>query len=93
MTVDELAEYLQVSNSTIYKLLRTGHLPFLKIGSDYRVDRHEIDRWIKDQQPKGWPKKERASALRRQPERRLRKGGQTPASAPLYYVATRAANG
>jgi excisionase family DNA binding protein len=50
MTVGELAEHLQVSNSTIYKLLRTGH--FLKIGSDYRFDRHEIDRWIKDQQPK-----------------------------------------
>jgi excisionase family DNA binding protein len=44
--VDELAEYLKVSTSTVYKMLRNGHLPFLKIGSGFRFDKHEIDRWI-----------------------------------------------
>jgi excisionase family DNA binding protein len=46
MTVDELAEYLKVSTSTVYKMLRNGHLPFLKIGSGFRFDKHEINRWI-----------------------------------------------
>jgi len=54
MTVSDLAGYLAVSNSTIYKVLRKGtaHLPFLKIGGEYRFDKDEIDRWIAEQQTK-----------------------------------------
>jgi excisionase family DNA binding protein len=52
MTVRGLAEYLAVSHSTIYKLLRKGHLPFLKVGGQYRFDKDEIDRWIANRQVK-----------------------------------------
>ena len=53
MTVSDLAEYLKVSDSTIYKLLRSGHLPFsLKRGNGFYFHRHEIDRWIAEQQAK-----------------------------------------
>jgi excisionase family DNA binding protein len=56
MTVAELAEYLQVSHSTIYKLLRNRHLPFLKLGGGFHFDRHGIDRWIAERQTKSGAK-------------------------------------
>lgn len=46
LTVDQLAERLEVDLSRIYELLRSCHLPFVKVGADIRFDRHEIDRWI-----------------------------------------------
>ena len=41
----ELAEYLRVHPSTIYRLLRHGTLPALRVGSDWRFSREAIDRW------------------------------------------------
>jgi PTS system nitrogen regulatory IIA component len=52
MTVNELARYLKVSHRTIYRLLRSGHLPILKRGDGFYFDRNEINRWIADRQIK-----------------------------------------
>jgi len=52
MTVDDLADYFKVSQSTIYKLLRTGQFPFLKRGNAFFFDKHEIDRWVAERQAK-----------------------------------------
>lgn len=49
MTVKDLADYLNVHPSTIYRLLRQGKLPAFKIGSDWRFRRLDIERWIRDQ--------------------------------------------
>ena len=46
MTVKEIAEYLRVHPSTVYKLLRTGDLPGFRIGTDWRFNAEVIDRWI-----------------------------------------------
>jgi len=45
MTVRELADFLRVHPSTIYRLLREGTLPAFKVGSDWRFSREAIDRW------------------------------------------------
>lgn len=45
LTVNELAEYLRVHRSTIYRLLKKGLLPGFKIGSDWRFNVEVIDRW------------------------------------------------
>jgi excisionase family DNA binding protein len=45
MTVRELAEYLRVHPSTIYRLLRQGRLPGFRVGSDWRFSREAIDQW------------------------------------------------
>jgi excisionase family DNA binding protein len=45
MTVKELAEYLRVHRSTIYRLLKKGSLPGFKIGSDWRFNVEDIDQW------------------------------------------------
>ena len=52
MTVNELARYLKVSHRTIYRLLRSGHLPILKISDGLYFDRNEINRWIAERQIK-----------------------------------------
>ena len=48
MTVKDLALYLNVHQSTIYRLLRANQLPCMKIGSDWRFHREAIDQWIRD---------------------------------------------
>ena len=45
LTVNELAEYLRVHRSTIYRLLKKGMLPGFKIGSDWRFNVEVIDHW------------------------------------------------
>src|SRR2546430_849234 len=45
ITIGELAEYLRVHRSTLYRLLRKGQLPGFKIGSDWRFNVEAIDRW------------------------------------------------
>ena len=52
MKVVEVAEYLNVHPSTIYKLIHKGQIPFFRIGIDYRFDRNAIDKWMTDRQVK-----------------------------------------
>ena len=48
LTVTELAQYLKISRSMIYRLLKRGELPGFKIGSDWRFNAEEIDRWLEE---------------------------------------------
>ena len=45
LNVNELADYLHVHRSTIYRLLKNGQLPAFKIGSDWRFNIEAIDQW------------------------------------------------
>ena len=44
LTVDEFSDYLKVSRSTVYRLLKRNQLPPVKIGNDLRFDLEEIER-------------------------------------------------
>ncbi len=46
MTVREVAEYLRVTEKTIYRLLRRGRIPATKVGHQWRFDRVSIDEWL-----------------------------------------------
>jgi excisionase family DNA binding protein len=46
MTIRQVAEYLQVTQKTIYKLSWAGTLPGFKVGNAWRFKREDIDRWI-----------------------------------------------
>jgi excisionase family DNA binding protein len=52
MTTTEIARYLRIDRSTLYKLAGKGQIPAFKVGRDYRFDRDEIDQWMIDQQGK-----------------------------------------
>jgi excisionase family DNA binding protein len=45
MTLEEVASYLRVHPSTIYRLLKRRQLPAFKVGSDWRFNLESIDRW------------------------------------------------
>ncbi len=47
MTMDELAEYLKISKSTLYKLAVENKLPGTKIGKRWRFHKDAIDQWVK----------------------------------------------
>jgi excisionase family DNA binding protein len=46
MTLKEVAEYLGVHRSTVYKYAQDGSIPSFKIGADWRFSRKHIDSWI-----------------------------------------------
>ncbi len=50
MTLAEVAEYLKMSSSTVYRLARQGVVPGRKIGGTWRFSRRVIDAWIKEQE-------------------------------------------
>ena len=47
MSVDELAEYLNLGKQTIYNWLQQKKISGIKIGKVWRFDRKYIDEWIK----------------------------------------------
>lgn len=47
LTIDELADYLKISKSTLYKLVQARKIPGQKVGRHWRFHRDAIDQWIK----------------------------------------------
>jgi len=46
MTVGEVADYLRVTEKTIYRLLEKGRIPATKVGRQWRFDVRLIDKWL-----------------------------------------------
>ena len=46
LTVEDVAEMLQVTRTTIYNLKKKG-LPFIKLGKNIRFDQDEVVEWVK----------------------------------------------
>lgn len=46
LTVMEIAKFLRVPKSTVYKLARAGELPASKIGKHWRFLRRDIHEWM-----------------------------------------------
>ncbi len=45
LTLAEVAHYLRVHPSTIYRLVRRKEIPAFKVGSDWRFDVRELEEW------------------------------------------------
>ena len=50
MTLEELAVYLKIPKSTLYKLVQEGRVPGQKIGKQWRFGKAAIDRWLDSEQ-------------------------------------------
>lgn len=46
LTIDELAEYLKLSKSSLYHLARRGDFPGQKVGRHWRFHKGAIDKWL-----------------------------------------------
>jgi excisionase family DNA binding protein len=53
LTVQEVADYLRVAQSTVYRLAKEGKLPGRKIGGMWRFSKKELDRWVKKPSDRG----------------------------------------
>jgi excisionase family DNA binding protein len=45
-TIGELAQYLKVAKSTLYKLAQEGAVPGHKVGRHWRFRKETIDHWL-----------------------------------------------
>ena len=50
MNLDELAKYIGVSNTTVYRYLKQEKLPAIKIGRLWKFRKEKIDEWITRQE-------------------------------------------
>ncbi len=48
LTIGELAAYLKIPKSTLYKLVREGKIPAQKIGRHWRFPKWAIDHWLEE---------------------------------------------
>jgi excisionase family DNA binding protein len=48
LTIEELAAYLKIPKSTLYKLVREGKIPSQKIGRHWRFRKGAIEHWLED---------------------------------------------
>jgi excisionase family DNA binding protein len=46
LTVDEVASYLKIPKSTLYRMCSEREIPCAKIGKHWRFDRKLIDDWF-----------------------------------------------
>lgn len=49
LTVAEVADLLRVSAMTVYRLIRSGELPAVRVGRNYRVRRRDLDSYLEQQ--------------------------------------------
>lgn len=47
MTPQEVAEHLRVSKMTVYRLLKSGELPSVRIGRSWRVRESDVHAFLK----------------------------------------------
>jgi len=49
LTTEEVLDCLKVNPRTIYRLIKTGELPAVRIGRQWRFRRADLDEWINRQ--------------------------------------------
>ena len=54
LTTEEVLEYLQVNLRTVYRLIKAGKIPAVRVGRQWRFRKRDIDAWLDSQQrPRG----------------------------------------
>lgn len=46
LTVVEVAEILRVSTMTVYRLIKAGSMPALRVGKNYRIREHDLEEFL-----------------------------------------------
>ena len=49
LTIKEIGDLLRLHPSTIYKLTKNRKIPCFRVGSDWRFQRDQIERWMAEQ--------------------------------------------
>ena len=49
LTTEEVLEYLQVNLRTVYRLIKAGKIPAVRVGRQWRFRKRDIDTWLDSQ--------------------------------------------
>jgi len=52
LTTEEVLEYLQVNLRTVYRLIKAGKIPAVRVGCQWRFRKRDIDAWLESQRPR-----------------------------------------
>lgn len=50
MTIGEVAKYLRIHKSTVYRLAKGKRIPASKVGNKWRFRKDVIDRWLTERE-------------------------------------------
>src|ERR1700721_956604 len=53
LTTEEVLEYLQVNLRTVYRLIKAGKIPAVRVGRQWRFRKRDIDAWLDTHRPRG----------------------------------------
>ena len=67
LTTEEVLEYLQVNLRTVYRLIKAGKIPAVRVGRQWRFRKRDIDAWLDSQRPRGGARPAPRPAPRRAP--------------------------
>jgi len=48
LTVAEVAATMRVSNMTVYRLIKNGDMPALRVGKNYRIRESDLDAYLSE---------------------------------------------
>lgn len=46
LTVNEVANILRVSNMTVYRLVKSGQIPAIRVGKNYRIKESDVNEYL-----------------------------------------------
>ena len=49
LTTEEVLEYLQINLRTVYRLIKAGKIPAVRVGRQWRFRKKDIDAWLESQ--------------------------------------------
>lgn len=61
LTAEEVAEFLRLPLSTVYKLVQDKKLPGFKVGKHWRFRREAFQEWIKQKENNSFASKDQSS--------------------------------
>src|SRR5919197_2675487 len=53
LTTEEVLDYLHVNLRTVYRLIKAGKIPAVRVGRQWRFRKRDIDAWLDSQLPRG----------------------------------------
>jgi len=62
LTTEEVLEYLQVNLRTVYRLIKAGKIPAVRVGRQWRFRKRDIDAWLDGQRSRSGAAKTPAAA-------------------------------
>src|SRR6185369_3894233 len=67
LTTEEVLDYLHVNLRTVYRLIKAGKIPAVRVGRQWRFRKRDIDHWLNTSRPGSVPAGERRSTTSERP--------------------------